>query len=144
MSTLRRPALGHFAVMSAALLLAACATPGPVVSPPSSTASAQFPRYVSAPKARHAPGLNELAGLHQPDVLALLGKPDFTLDEPPAELWQYRAADCVLNLFFYREPHEFRLVRAEAWQRGPADNGTSTPCRDGTAPLKAHLLQSRL
>jgi len=89
------------------------------------------------------PGLSELTGLHQPDILALLGKPDFTLDEPPAELWQYRAADCVLSLFFYRAPKEFRLVRAEAWQRNPADD-SRTACRDENAPLKAHLLQSRL
>lgn len=99
---------------------------------------------VTAPETLQVPGLTELTGLHQADILALLGKPDFTLDEPPAELWQYRAADCVLSLFFYREPSEYRLVRAEAWQRSPGGSDATAQCRDENAPLKAHLVQSRL
>lgn len=90
------------------------------------------------------PGLRDLTGMHQPEILAMLGKPDLKRLEPPAELWQYRAADCVLNLFFYREQDGYRLAHAEAWQRNLTGSSTAAQCRDENAPLKAHFVQSQL
>ena len=93
----------------------------------------------------HAPEIKDLAGLQPADVLSILGQPDLRRDEPPAELWQYRAADCVLNLFFYSEAGGYRLTHAEAWQRSLSGGSMPAPCHDEDAPIKAHLItESRL
>ena len=99
------------------LLLVSCATP--------------------APQARLAS--EQLKGMKQADIVSLLGEPDFRRSEPPAELWQYRAADCVLDLFFDRDRDGLRVSAAAT--RGRADAGT---CPDADAPLKAHLTGARL
>jgi hypothetical protein len=134
MSGLRRrlPGLGGVAVATG--LLAACAASDPSAN--LSTAQAQSTPLAAAPAALHAPSLKELTGLHQPEILALLGKPDLRRDEPPAELWQYRTSDCVLSLFFYRESDGYRLVRAEAWRRSLAGDATAAQCGDENAPAR--------
>src|SRR6185437_16057487 len=91
-----------------------------------------------------APAIKDLAGLKPADVLSILGKPDLKRDEPPAELWQYRAADCVLNLFFYDDAGGYRLTHIEAWQRTLAGGSLPARCHDEDAPIKARLIQSRL
>ncbi len=146
MSALRRRATSLFVALMAAGLLAACAAPAPVVSQNSQKIQTQSaPLRVASPAVLRAPGIKDLTGLPQPEILALFGKPDLERNEPPAELWQYRAADCVLNLFFYREQDGYRLVHAEAWQRNLAGNAAGQ-CRDENALLRAHLvsLQSSL
>ena len=44
---------------------------------------------------------NELVGLSADQVTNLLGKPSFVRHDMPAEVWQYRAHDCVLDVFLY-------------------------------------------
>jgi len=119
--------------------LAACAAPGESATP---TSASLFP---ASPSASHAPDIKDLAGLKPADVLSILGQPDLRRHEPPAELWQYRAADCVLNLFFYGDAGDYRLTHAEAWQRTLAGGSRPARCHDEDAPIKAHLIsQSRL
>ncbi len=119
--------------MMSAALLAACAAPEPVgVNPPSAA---------TAPALMRVPDLSELAGLHPPQILAMLGQPDLRRDEPPAEVWQYRNADCVVNLFFYQGPDGYRIVHSEAWQRSLAIGGALGRCSDEAAPLRAHLIR---
>jgi len=120
-----------FAILAA---LSACASPDGAA-----TASSAFP----APTLQHplrTPEIKDLAGLQPADVVAILGPPDLRRDEPPAELWQYRAADCVLNLFFYREAGSYRLAHAEAWQRALTSGSVPARCHDEDAPVKAHLV----
>jgi hypothetical protein len=62
--------------------------------------------------------VEQLRGLPAPDIARLLGEPDFVREEPPAVIWQYRSADCVLDLFFYRGGDELRVAYAEARDRG--------------------------
>jgi hypothetical protein len=135
---LRGRAAAVAAVIAIAGALSACAAPNGAATATTSSADTF--------ENRHAPDINKLAGLKPADVLAMLGNPDLRRTEPPAELWQYRAADCVLNLFFYDEAGGYRLTHIEAWQRSLASGG-STParCHDEDAPIKAHLIsQSRL
>jgi hypothetical protein len=136
---LRGRAAAVAAVIAIAGALSACAAPGS--SATSTTAAA-----LSSAAPDIAPDLNKLAGLKPAEVLSMLGKPDLKRTEPPAELWQYRAADCVLNLFFYDEAGGYRLTHIEAWQRSLASGGSAPArCRDADAPVKAHLIsQSRL
>ncbi|MGE5546616.1 MAG: hypothetical protein ACM33T_06960 [Solirubrobacterales bacterium] len=44
-----------------------------------------------------------LKGLNPMQVRAVLGRPVFTRRDNPAEIWQYRARACTLDLFIYDE-----------------------------------------
>jgi len=120
-------------MVSSALFLSACAAPSPATST-AQTHSLMTP----TPAAVSAPVLRALTGLRPVDIAALLGNPDLRRDEPPAELWQYRAANCILNLFFYRQADGYHLVRAETWRRDLAGGTIPAHCRGETAPVRAH------
>jgi hypothetical protein len=138
---------GRAAAIAAAIAIAgaltACATPdGSATSTTAGTSA--FPSHVFPQNAPHAPEIKDLAGLKPADVVLILGQPDLRRNEPPAQLWQYRTADCVLNLFFYDKSGDYRLTHAEAWQRSLAGGSVPAHCHDDDAPIKAHLIsQSR-
>ena len=134
---------GWAAAIAMTAMLAACAAP----APGDAGVSMAMPPAMSAPVRgpTRPPAIQDLAGLKPDEILSILGKPDLKRDEPPAELWQYRAADCVLNLFFYDDAGGYRIEHAEAWQRTPSAGSMPARCRDENAPIKAHLItQSRL
>jgi hypothetical protein len=135
---LKGRAVGFAAAVAVTALLSACASPSPGGAGTAMTAP------VSVPGTLHSlarpPEIKDLAGLKPADVLSVLGQPDLKRDEPPAELWQYRAADCVLNLFFYDDAGGYHITHAEAWQRTLAAGTSPTRCRDEDAPIKAHLI----
>jgi len=122
---------GLVALTIAAAVLSACAG-----SPPAPAGSAKAATL-------RVPGVKALPGLSPEDIVALLGQPDLQRSEEPAELWQYRAADCTLSLFFYREQDGYRLVRAETWPRNLANGVIPARCNDETAPARAHLVALR-
>jgi hypothetical protein len=145
MSVLQCRAPILLAIVAIAGLLGGCAAP-PTLSSRAPVPQHRAPTPVS-PVADvippRLPSLNQLTGLHPTEIIALLGQPDLRRDEPPAQLWQYRAADCVLNLFFYRERGAYRLTRAETWDRSFAGSSSPGRCRDATAPVRAHLVSLR-
>ena len=47
------------------------------------------------------PELGSLMGLSVPEIITLLGNPQFRRMDAPAELWQYRQNGCILDLFLY-------------------------------------------
>lgn len=50
-----------------------------------------------------------------PDTLTeMLGRPDLTRREPPAEIWQYRGETCVFDVFLYEEAGAARVTYLEA------------------------------
>ena len=50
-----------------------------------------------------------------PDKLTeLLGRPELTRREPPAEIWQYRGETCVFDVFLYEESGLVRVIYLEA------------------------------
>ena len=123
--------------LALAALVSACVAPSPggdTIFGVTATAPAGF----HAPS--HPPDIKDLAGLRPADIVSILGQPDLKRDEPPAELWQYRAADCVLNLFFYDNAGGSRLTHVETWQRSRAAGSTPTRCHDEDAPIKAHFI----
>jgi hypothetical protein len=90
------------------------------------------PALADAP---HLPGLTNLKGLKQAEIVALLGEPDFRRADPPAELWQYRAEDCILDLYFYRGGDGFRVADAET--RGRSLNASRAgDCPDNEVPFR--------
>ena len=132
---LRGKAAAAAAAIAIAGALTACASPGDSATSTTATTSS----FAHEGKSR-ALDIKDLAGLKPNDVLSMLGKPDLQRTEPPAELWQYRAADCVLNLFFYSDAGGSHLTHAEAWQRTLAGGSVPSRCHDEDAPIKAHLI----
>ena len=133
---LRVRAAAIAAAFAIPVALAACAAPNGATT---ATRAPSADPALSSTTPR-APEIKDLAGLQPADVVSMLGPPDLRRDEPPAELWQYRAADCVLNLFFYSDAGGYRLAHAEAWQRSPGGGSVPARCHDEDAPIKAHLV----
>lgn len=56
---------------------------------------------------------------YQPDrLLPVLGAPDFVRRDGPAQIWQYRAENCVFDLFLYRDGGVSRVDHVELRERG--------------------------
>jgi hypothetical protein len=137
MSALLGRAAAPLALILTTALLGACT--GPAAAPVASTQAAPLAATPAAAVA--TAGLSELGalkGMRPTEIVALLGQPELKRDEPPAELWQYRTSDCVLNLFFYSEAGAYRLLSAESWTRASAASAAPVPCRASGAPVGAH------
>lgn len=69
----------------------------------------------------------QLIKMTRDDLNGLLGQPDLVRRENPAEIWQYRGKDCILDIFLYNEADQenspYRVVYSEARGReaGTAD-----------------------
>jgi hypothetical protein len=101
------------AVLAAGLLSACALSPQPPAQGPSQGAS-----------------LGDPAGMIGADagaVQRLLGPPRLVRRDAPAELWQYRARDCVVDLFLYQEKDGLRLAYVEA-RTGAAEITAPRPC----------------
>ncbi len=61
------------------------------------------------------PSPDHLVGLGGGDLVALLGPPDFRRQDHPAQVWRYRDAACVLDVFLYaRGSGALRVAHVEA------------------------------
>lgn len=101
-------------------VLGACGTP----SQPTAVAAAG----PLQPATLRLPALPRLTGLSPTELVALFGEPDFRRTEPPAELWQYRSAECVLDIFLYRGTAGAHVLHSEMRGRGLIEAGAGT-CR---------------
>ena len=61
---------------------------------------------------RSVPDLQNLLGMDRDGLRALLGKPTLRRSEPPAEVWQYIAAQCILHVYFYGDATNSRHLVA--------------------------------
>ena len=52
-------------------------------------------------------------------MLPILGAPDFVRRDGSAQIWQYRATNCVLDLFLYKNGNETHVKHAEIRPRVP-------------------------
>jgi hypothetical protein len=97
------------------IVLGGCQAPEPV-----SQSAAPTPAEPPAPvqSASTPPDFEKLQRLTAAELLRLLGEPDFRRQEPPAEVWQYRGADCVLDLFLYKSADGYRVAYADTRNRG--------------------------
>ncbi len=78
---------------------------------------------------RPPPLADEMADLDPTSVKTLLGEPSFVRRDPPAEIWQYRPAGCVLDLFLYPANSEGDLrVRHVAARIAGGGNVTVADC----------------
>jgi hypothetical protein len=90
-----------------------------------------------------SPDLKRLSGLSDKDVQRVLGEPDFRREEPPAQIWQYRSAECVLDLFLYGETGQYRVAYAETHDRG-FTRVSQTNCYAGLVNSRSRVHQGRL
>ncbi len=102
-------------------------TPGsepPPEAAPAPTAAGAVPAPQPAPEVPEtaalppAPKIDDdparLMGLDRAGLAKLLGDPDLTRREPPAEIWQYRGGSCVFDVFLYEEAGRQRVTYLEA------------------------------
>lgn len=61
----------------------------------------------------HSAHAADLVGLNGTEVKERFGAPALVRHEPPAEIWQYRNADCVLDLFVYADTPPAKVQHAE-------------------------------
>lgn len=61
----------------------------------------------------------EFVGFSPERVLPILGAPDFVRRDGSAQIWQYRATNCVLDLFLYQNGKETHVKHAELRPRVP-------------------------
>jgi hypothetical protein len=85
----------------------------------------------------------DLTGLGPAELEALLGAPDFRRSEPPAELWQYRGPDCILDVFLYDDQRGYRVVHADTRQRRQI-LASGSGCSAGAASFLGRHRQNRL
>ena len=116
----------------AGLLLAACSGHPNTASPQAAATPAAAPGHLAA--------LGDLNGLAPAQVAALIGDPDLRRVDPPAEVWQYRNADCVLELYFYDSGANSRMVYAETRSRTP----NAMTCTQGFGSLTPPTRQTKL
>ncbi len=143
------------ATMAIATLLSACALlPSEMAAPDTTSPAAALPAPAAAviptippstpePAIARLPEIGKLQGMRREELLSLLGKPDFQRNDPPAELLQYRSADCVVDIFLYGDAGDYRVVHAEARDRGLLRSSVDH-CRDGGSALSGRLQQSQL
>jgi len=127
-----------------AVLVTACA-PSPAPTPLSAALPEDAPVSLAVAGARPPAGAEfmQLAGLSGTELRRLLGAPDFRRHEAPAEIWQYRSADCVLSLFLYRKGGQYRVAYGEILDRDAARISPAS-CYDGLLARHPRLHQSRL
>jgi hypothetical protein len=100
------------------LLLAACAS-----APDAESAGAAGLRnheIASRPSPEIEMQPDALLGLSAERLTALIGPPDFTRNDGPAEIWQFRNSGCILDVFLYRDLSQggYVVEHAQARDRG--------------------------
>jgi len=61
----------------------------------------------------------EFIGYGPQRLLPIMGAPDFVRRDGPAQIWQYRAENCVLDLFLYGKNDDSQVRHVELRERVP-------------------------
>ena len=138
---LQMPAL----LIVAGLGLAACTS---TTSPPASLQTSQSASAESgaAPQAGGAPTTpaGDLLGLDEAALKRWFGAPSLIRRDYPAEVWQYRAKACVLELYLYPADDHMAVTHAEARAGGAQSTGDAGlgPCLSALAEANRKPAQS--
>ena len=114
--------IGPLSALFALLLVAACGGGAPKTTPAVTPETVEAPQPPK-PKITSA----QLLGQPGPWVAMKLGDPHFVRTERTANIWQYKATPCVLNLFLYKENEDAPRVLhfdARTADGGNADRDT--------------------
>ena len=92
--------------------------PAPEAAPEAAPAAQEQPGRSETAALPPAPKIDDdparLMGLDRAGLAELLGDPELTRREPPAEIWQYRGGSCVFDVFLYEEAGRQRVTYLEA------------------------------
>lgn len=115
--TVRKAAALAFALA----LLGACTTTGQDASAVGSTTGTG---EASDPQGKKAARVvlydpEEFIGYRPQRLLPIMGAPDFVRRDGPAQIWQYRAENCVLDLFLYGKNDDSQVRHVELRERVP-------------------------
>lgn len=91
----------HISLIAALLVVSACAQPGQ--NPPATTPETV---HVAKPKIVSA----QLLGQSDGWLLEKMGEPHFKRADRVANIWQYKNASCVLNVFLYADDNQTAAV----------------------------------
>jgi hypothetical protein len=85
-----------------------------------------------------------LLGLDEATLKRWFGAPSFIRHDYPAEVWQYRAKACVLELYLYPADDHMAVTHAEATSGGahPTEDAGLGPCLAALAEAKRKPAQS--
>jgi hypothetical protein len=87
------------------------------------------------------PAIGKLDDLTAAQLVSRIGEPDFRRVESPGELWQYRGAHCVLDVFLYGDNGAgAHVIHAEGRSRNLGGQGN---CGDGADALRGHLREGQ-
>jgi hypothetical protein len=114
---------GRFAGIAVILPLMLAACSGPFATnraAPAVAAPAAAPVPAQAGRVLDATQVASLETMSAAAVVARLGTPDFTRQDPPAEIWQYRGSSCVLDVFLYPEDGQMKVLHANTRERDRA------------------------
>jgi hypothetical protein len=120
-------ALGACAAPSEQAAAPAAAVPPAAVSPAPNAQTSPAPQIAAAPPVA---GARALVGLTRDALGAKLGQAGFVRRDGPAEVWRYRSASCLLDVFVYRQSDGAQRVThidARTLQGRPA---SADPCLD--------------
>jgi hypothetical protein len=109
----------------------------PSPSAPSVPATAESGGAPAAPT-------GDLLGLDEATLKRWFGAPSFIRRDYPAEVWQYRAKACVLELYLYPADDHMAVTHAEATSGGAQSTGDTGlgPCLAALAEAKRKPAQS--
>jgi hypothetical protein len=96
---------------------------------------------LALPAGGYASGATGVTGLDATAAERLLGEPSLIRREAPAEVWQYRTAACVLDLFLYEGAAGPRVVYAEA-RTLAAEPVPAEPCLNQILAMRHRLSSS--
>ena len=99
---------GRLAAVAALALLAACGETGPGEQAADDSGQVHYNGAASPAPREEDP--DKLMGLEVDTIQDLLGDPALVRRDGDAEVWQYRAAACVLDLFIYGRPKRVEHV----------------------------------
>ena len=115
----------------------------PSSSAPLATATAEASAAPAAGDALAAPP-DDLLGLDEATLKHWFGPPSFIRRDYPAEVWQYRAKACVLELYLYPAADHMAVTHAEATSGGTQSTEETGlgPCLSALAEAKRKAAQS--
>lgn len=101
---------------------------GATASPGATVAAAQPAALEASPAPADSRAVDgkDMVGLSPDELQRLLGQPQMVRDETGAEVWQYHAQACVLDLYLYpQEAKGLRVAYLEARDRSAASFATA-------------------
>ena len=97
----------------------------------------------AAPDAGDTPAPpGNLLGLDEASLKHWFGSPSFIRRDYPAEVWQYRAKACVLELYLYPADDHMAVTHAEATSGGMQSTEDLGPCLSALAEANRKPSQS--